>query len=147
MNRFQQLSSELLSQCSDRQAAGRLGFRSRYSTTSRAAPIQWLPRVKRPGRKADRSRPSNTEVKNSRYIPPLCPCKAIVISLLLLYTGECVLRTTFWEAAPHWFTACHCIVFIVSLVVTWARKMYFKLRVATPRSWEVIHSVTTYKLM
>jgi hypothetical protein len=53
-----------------------------FSTTSRPAlrptqpPIQWVPRpicaeVKRPGREADHSPPSNGEVKNGGATPPL----------------------------------------------------------------------------
>jgi hypothetical protein len=69
--------------------AGRTGFDSvrekesfLYFTVSIAAmeptnlPIQWIPGVissvvKRPGREADHSYPSNAEDKNSKAIPPL----------------------------------------------------------------------------
>jgi hypothetical protein len=69
--------------------AGRPGFNSRqgqeiflYSTASRPAlgltqpPVQWMPGalspgVKLPGREADPSPPSNTEVKNGGAIPLL----------------------------------------------------------------------------
>jgi hypothetical protein len=36
-------------------------------------PMQWVSRLKRPGREADHSPPSNAEVKNSGTIPPLPP--------------------------------------------------------------------------
>jgi hypothetical protein len=67
--------------------ATRVQFRKKqdiflYSTASRPVlgptqpPIQWVPvalspEVKRPGREADHSSPSNVDVKNSRAIPPL----------------------------------------------------------------------------
>jgi hypothetical protein len=34
-------------------------------------PIQWVPGVKRPGREADHSPPSSTQIKNGKAIPPL----------------------------------------------------------------------------
>jgi hypothetical protein len=81
--------SELRSRYSDRLRARRPGFDSRqrqelflYSTESKPAlgptepPIQWVPgtispEVKRPGREADHSPPSSTQVKNGEAIPAL----------------------------------------------------------------------------
>jgi hypothetical protein len=75
-----------MSKCMFGKRDGRPGFESRrgqkillYSTTSRSylrpiqPPIQWVPKVKQPGREAYHSRLSNAEVKNAwsyTFTPP-----------------------------------------------------------------------------